>query len=64
MLKTGELWRVAQRSGAKDLGNVKIAVILTHMPRLSLDRIHSRRRPETSSPVLPKLSELVSIAPF
>ena len=64
MLKTGELWRVAHRSGARNPGNVMIAVILTHLPRLFLDLIHSRRRPATSSPVLPRLSGLASIAPF
>jgi hypothetical protein len=38
MLTANDLRKVAARSGARDIGNVEIDVILTHLPSCSTTR--------------------------
>ena len=46
MLTANELRKVAARSGARDIGNVEIDVILTHLLQLFMDKRVMDKRTE------------------
>jgi predicted nucleotidyltransferase component of viral defense system len=58
MLKAGELRQVAQRSGARDLGNVEIDVILTHLLQLFHDRKVTQHLAFKGGTLLRKIGEV------